>query len=191
MPLVSWNNKAAIKAKFRSVKAAHTETKALSHQPSRRHVLFRFDLTEVEGAGEHQNIYHGHETGQESDCCLWRHALRRLNVLQLRLGRQKQGTRPPDSYCVTQWHKHGEMDALCVGSGETMKQSALTSFHLKTFLFGKSPAPFRTNKQEEQPSASCWEHTRMMTSDWMRCSVQHGSATQVMWQWNGDRSSEA
>lgn len=69
-----------------------TESEALAHQAAGGHVLLGLDLSEVEGAGEHQHVDHDHEAGQESDGHLRGHALRRLNVVQLRLcERQSKG----------------------------------------------------------------------------------------------------
>lgn len=58
-----------------------TKSEALTHQAAGGHVLLRLDLTEVQGAGENQHVYHHHETGQESDGRLRGHALCCLDVL--------------------------------------------------------------------------------------------------------------
>lgn len=68
-----------------------TKSETLTHQTPRGHVLFGLNLTKVEGTWEHQHVYHNHETGQESNSRLWRHALCCLDVFHLRLAEATRG----------------------------------------------------------------------------------------------------
>lgn len=143
------------------VKLAPTQAEALPHQPSWRHVLLCFDLAEVERAGEHQDVHHGHETRQEGDRRLWRHALRRLNVLQLRL-RERGGeihTHAHKLYDEMLAHEHNEVDAVSLVFRKVVKHCSALFFETievtfrKCMQLGLTPTVTAdcANKQEKQP----------------------------------------
>ena len=69
------------------------EAKALAEETSRRHVLLRLDLCEVEGAGEDEHVHQVDEALQEGDGRLHRQALRRFDVLHLVLGEERRRVR--------------------------------------------------------------------------------------------------
>lgn len=61
------------------------QSQALSQYSPTGHVLLGFQLAKIQGTGEYEHVGHVHEPLQEGDCNLDRHALSRLDHIQLTL----------------------------------------------------------------------------------------------------------